>query len=180
MQQKLLELARASIAEAFDPAQKVDVNAWLREYPELGEKRAVFVTLNLGGALRGCIGSLLPHRSLLEDVMDNAKAAAFRDPRFMPLDLEEFEDIEIELSLLSLPYEIIYKNTADLKKKIRPGIDGVILNFHGYQATFLPSVWEQLPTFELFFEHLCKKAGLDGECLSRHPEISLYQAQKVV
>jgi uncharacterized protein len=180
MEHELIRLARESILEVFDPEQKIDRLVWLCRYPELSEERAVFVTLNAQGNLRGCIGSLLPHRSLLEEVIANAKAAAFRDPRFAPLSMEEFETIDIELSLLSLPYELEYSDVDDLKHKIRPGIDGVILRLGDHQATFLPSVWEQLPSFELFFEHLCHKAGLEGLCLQQHPEISLYQAKKIV
>ena len=69
---------------------------------------------------------------------------------------------------------------VDLKSKIRVGVDGVILSLNGKRATFLPSVWEQLPTFELFFAHLCQKAGLPHDCLHNHPKIETYQANKYV
>ncbi len=180
MEKALLELARAAIAEEFDSKVVIDRNAWMSRFPQLANKQAVFVTLNLNHQLRGCIGSLLPHRPLIDDVISNAKAAAFRDPRFVMLTPEEFAHVEIEISLLSIPYELPYENEADLKKKIRPGVDGVILNLHGNQATFLPSVWEQLPTFEAFFAHLCRKAGLGDSCLKAHPDIRLYQARKIV
>ncbi len=180
MQHELVKLANASIMEVFDPQRVIDRREWLEKYPELAQKRAVFVTLNIAGRLRGCIGSLLPHRPLLDDVISNAKSAAFRDPRFAPLSLEEFETVDIEISLLGIPYDLEYTDIADLKSKIRPGVDGVILSLNSNQATFLPSVWEQLPTFELFFEHLCHKAGLGSACLKAHPDIRLYQAQKII
>jgi len=180
MEKALLELARLAIAEEFDSKVFIDRHEWIRRFPELGNRQAVFVTLNLDHQLRGCIGSLLPHRTLIDDVISNAKAAAFRDPRFVMLTPEEFEHVEIEISLLSIPYDLQYDDEADLKKKIRPGIDGVILNLQGNQATFLPSVWEQLPTFEAFFSHLCRKAGLGDSCLRAHPDIRLYQAKKIV
>ena len=180
MDEVLLALAKNSILEEFDNKHKIDKEAMIREYPKLQEKRAVFVTLNLHGELRGCIGSLIPHRSLIDDIIYNAKSAAFRDPRFAPLSEDEFKDVEIEISLLSVPYEIEYKDIAELKSKIRPGIDGVILQHHHNQATYLPSVWEQLPTFEEFFGYLCQKAGLGADCLKAHPFISVYQARKIV
>jgi AmmeMemoRadiSam system protein A len=176
---KLIKLANASIIEAFDSNRALDREAWIEKYPELEEKRAVFVTLNLNGQLRGCIGSLIPHRALVDDVISNAKSAAFRDPRFPPLSLDEFEKVDMEISLLSVPYDLEYDDVNDLKQKVRPGIDGVILALGSNQATFLPSVWEQLPTFESFFSHLCQKAGLGADCLRAHPDIRLYQAQKI-
>ncbi len=179
MERILLELAKAAIEEAFG-GSPIDTQMYYRRYPQLLEHRALFVTLRLDGRLRGCIGSLQPHRRMLEDLIANARAAAFDDPRFSPLSAEEFARVTIELSLLSLPYEITYRDEADLRGKIRPGIDGVILELGGRRATFLPSVWEELSTFELFFAHLCQKAHLPGACLSQHPRISLYQAQKII
>ncbi len=174
----LLELVRSSINEEFDKTTCVDIS--LKEkYPELKEQRATFVTLNLNGNLRGCIGSLLPQRALFDDIVYNAKAAAFKDPRFPPLSQDEFKNIEIEISILTIPTPLSYKNTSDLKDKLKIGIDGVILKEGSYQATFLPSVWEQLPNFELFFAHLCQKAGLSKNCLENHPQIFIYQAEKI-
>lgn len=174
----LLALVKASIKSELNNTSYIDTS--LKEkYPELNEQRATFVTLNLEGNLRGCIGSLLPQRSLFDDIVSNAKAAAFEDPRFSPLTSEEFENIEIEISILSIPSILEYKDTEDLKSKLKIGVDGVILKDGIYQATFLPSVWEQLPTFELFFSHLCKKAGLIQNCLKNHPEIYIYQAKKI-
>ena len=145
----------------------------------MSEKRATFVTLNEYGELRGCIGSLEPHRTLLDDLVSNAKAAAFHDPRFMPLDKSEFDKIEIEVSILSVPKLLEYDSIDDLKSKVKVGTDGIVLKHYGYQATFLPQVWEQLPTFELFFAHLCQKAGLAPNCLEEHPQIEIYQVEKI-
>ena len=179
MDEILLELAKKSISDEFEGTESIDRDAVLEQYPELSEAGATFVTLNLYGGLRGCIGSLVAHRSLLDDLISNAKAAAFHDSRFAPLSREEFEDIDIEISLLSVPELLEYSSVEDLKSKISIGEDGVILSLNGYRATFLPQVWEQLPTFELFFSHLCQKAGLGGNCLQEHPEIHIYHVQKV-
>lgn len=174
----LLELVKSSINEEFDKTTCVD-RSLKEKYPQLKEQRATFVTLNINGNLRGCIGSLLPQRALFEDIVYNAKAAAFKDPRFPPLSQDEFKKIEIEISILTIPTPLSYKDTSDLKDKLKIGIDGVILKDGPYQATFLPSVWEQLPSFELFFAHLCQKAGLSQNCLEKHPEIFIYQAEKI-
>ncbi len=174
----LLELVKRSINDKLEGKTTIDFS--LKEkYPELNEQRATFVTLNLNGNLRGCIGSLLPQRSLFDDLVHNAKAAAFEDPRFPPLTTEEFNNIDIEISILTIPTLLKYTDINDLKNKLRVGIDGVILKDGAYQATFLPSVWEQLPTFELFFSHLCNKARLNQNCLENHPQIYIYQTKKI-
>ncbi len=174
-------IARMAIADAFG-ARNLPPEALSRlvaEHPELAEKRAVFVTLKKNGALRGCIGSILPTRPLIEDVIENARAAAFRDSRFPPLQPEELEGVDIEISLLTVPRPLPYADIEDLRRKVRPGVDGIIIRIDGRQATFLPSVWEQLPDFDRFFAHLCMKAGLPGDCLRMHPEVFVYQAEKI-
>ena len=145
----------------------------------LNDQRACFVTLKLEDRLRGCIGSLLPQRKLIDDVIENAQNAAFRDFRFQPLSKKEFEKVEIEISLLTIPKMVIYDSVEELKEKIRPNIDGVILKQEQNKATFLPQVWEELPSFDEFFEHLSLKAGLDIDSLTHFPEIFTYQVEKV-
>ena len=175
----LLEIAKKSIDEQLSNRKYINKEDLLQRYPFLNENRATFVTLNLNGNLRGCIGSLLPQRSLLDDLLSNAKAAAFDDPRFHTLSTKEFKTVEIEISILTIPIELIYEDTNDLKSKIRIGEDGVILKSGMHQATFLPQVWEQLPNFEEFFSHLCQKAGLEVQCLELNPDIYTYKALKV-
>ncbi len=178
---ELPRIARAAIAEEFGGQRLTDetTGAITAACPELAREQAAFVTLHKHGQLRGCIGSILPRRPLIEDVIHNAKAAAFNDPRFMPLRADELDDVDIEVSVLSVPAPLPYADAADLRRKIRPGVDGVIIRLDGRQATFLPSVWEQLPDFDGFFSHLCRKAGLPGDCLNLHPDVFTYQAQKV-
>ncbi|NPA54865.1 MAG: AmmeMemoRadiSam system protein A [Epsilonproteobacteria bacterium] len=175
----LLKIARAAILEEFEGKKLINRDELLKEYPFLSEERATFVTLKIDGILRGCIGSILPRMPLIDDVIYNAKQAAFHDPRFPPLTPQEYEHIHIEISLLSIPYELPYTDVEDLRHKIRPNIDGVILVAGNYQATFLPSVWEEIDSFDLFFAHLCQKAGLEYNCLEMHPTIYVYQAQKI-
>ncbi len=183
--QILPHIARNAILEKLSGKPILNKEYLLEEYPVLKEKRAVFVTLNKRHKnkslpeLRGCIGSILPHRTLLDDIIYNARAAAFDDPRFPPLSRDEFDEIEIEISILSIPKKIHYKDTDELRQIIVPGKHGVILKKNWNRSTFLPDVWGKLPDFDLFFAHLCKKAGLYDNCLSTHPEIELYTVEKL-
>ncbi len=177
----MIDIAKTAIKEELIKKPLIDRSKLLKEHPELSKKGAVFVTIEKRGALRGCIGSLVAHRVLLDDLIENAKSAAFSDPRFPPLSLEEFEspDFSLEISILSEPKPLPYSDISDLKSKIVPNRDGVILKKGSYQATFLPQVWEQLPEFESFFAHLCQKARLSADCLKMHPEIYTYRVEKV-
>lgn len=179
MHAPILEIAKQAIAQKFDSTQTIDTQMLLQKYPEFLNPKATFVTLTLEGRLRGCIGSLRAHRPFLEDLIANARASAFDDPRFYPLSPEEFLHVSIEVSLLEEPEPLSYVDTHDLKSKICVGEDGVILQKSGRKATFLPQVWEQLPTFEHFFAQLCQKAGLEPSCLESHPDIWTYKVEKV-
>ncbi len=169
----LLRLARQSIADRLGIAE----TATERDLA-LGAEYGTFVTLKIKGDLRGCIGNLLPSGSVAEGVQRNAISAAFHDSRFSPLTASELEDVEIDISVLSQPQKLEYTDGADLISKLRPGIDGVILQLDGAGATFLPQVWEQLPAPELFLGHLCRKAGLvDTAWKNSKPTIEIYQVQ---
>jgi len=175
-----LKLARAAIAQSVGIPYDIDLDKLLKDYPELKEMGSSFVTITKGDeqTLRGCIGSLEAYRPLYEDIILNARAAALHDPRFQALSELEYNDIKVEVSILSKPQILQYSDIDDLKNKIKPNIDGVVLKLDGRQATFLPQVWEQLPTFDLFFAHLCQKAGLEPGCLKYHPEIFIYHVEK--
>lgn len=172
-----IKIAKASIQSHFEQSN-IDKNRLLSNYPDLADHRATFVTLTIHGRLRGCIGSIIAHRPLIDDLIYNAQAAAFHDPRFPPLSKAEFEHVHIEVSLLSPPQHIDYESKDDLKELIRPLIDGVILRDGNHQATFLPQVWEELTDFKSFFDHLGLKAGIGSDPLSHHPDIYTYQVNK--
>lgn len=173
-----LQIAREAIKSRFD-SSTIDKERFLKLYSEMGLKQATFVTLTLYGQLRGCIGSLIAHRPLIDDLISNAQSAAFNDPRFLPLTPAEFEAIKIEVSLLSEPKLLPYTDQAELKSLIRTGVDGVILRLGNYQATFLPQVWEELSDFDTFFSHLGMKAGIGSDPLAYHPEVYTYQVEKI-
>jgi len=176
----VITLAKAAILVALNQPEDFDLENALKTYPALKENGAVFVTITSepNEQLRGCIGSLKAYRPLYKDIISNAQSAALHDPRFTPLTLEEFRHIKIEVSVLSEPKILEYSDTDDLKKKIIPFEDGVVLKHNGRHATYLPQVWEQLPNFNDFFSSLCLKANLDRDCISKHPEISIYQVKK--
>lgn len=122
--------------------------------------RASFVTLHRGGALRGCVGSLVARRALLDDVAHNAFGAAFRDPRFTPLRAAERDHLDIEISVLSPTEPVNFCDRTDLIARLRPGVDGVVVKWAERQATFLPAVWHALPDAGVFLDRLCSKAGI--------------------
>lgn len=174
-QQRLLEIARNAILRALEnPKRKLSDHGILAD--DLMEKRATFVTLTIGGRLRGCIGMLEACRPLAVDVAENACAAAFEDPRFPPLTKDEFKKLEIHISILSPPEEIQFSSEADLMRQIRPGVDGLILQEGFRRGTFLPSVWAELPGKELFWAHLKLKAGLPADYWSDTLRVSRYTA----
>lgn len=176
----VIALAKAAILVALNQPEDFDLENALNTYPSLKENGAAFVTINAGPneQLRGCIGSLQAYRPLYKDIISNAQAAALRDPRFLPLTLEELKHIKIEVSILSEPKVLGYSDMKDLESKVVPFQDGIVLKLNGKQATYLPQVWEQLPKFDNFFSSLCLKANLDNDCLLQHPEISTYTVKK--
>ena len=169
----LLALARGAIAERLGLGNGVAANGdWL------DEPGATFVTLMRYGQLRGCIGSLEAQRELRDDVRFNAVSAAFRDPRFAPLTPEEFTDTQVEVSLLSPQSPIAFESEADVLRQLRPGIDGVVLEYGLRRGTFLPQVWEQLPQPEEFLAHLKAKAGLPANFWDAGIRLSRYSVTK--
>lgn len=156
----LVDLAWRSVRHGLDAGAPLAVDA--EALPEaLRHHGAAFVTLKCGGALRGCIGSAQAYRPLAADVADNAYAAAFRDPRFAPLRVDELDGLSLSLSVLTPPREMAVADEADLLRALRPRRDGLIIQSQGRRALFLPAVWEQLPDPRLFLAHLKAKAGLD-------------------
>ena len=170
----LLRIAKSAIVDKLDDSYYFDWKKLLDRHPFLNRYGAAFVTLKYNGELRGCIGSITAHRTLLDDIVSNAVSAAFNDPRFQPLHVDEFSHLNIEVSVLSEPTILEYTDFDDLCQKVQPNIDGLILKHQGYHGTFLPQVWQQLPTPKLFLEHLSMKAGADMSIYAQHPTIYRY------
>jgi len=142
--------------------------------PVFREPRATFVTLKREGRLRGCVGSIVPCRPLVEDVAHNAFAAAFDDPRFPRLSRAEFAGLAIQVSLLGPAEPLTVASETDLLERIRPGIDGLILENGSHRGVFLPAVWEQLPDPAQFLARLKIKAGLPADYWSDAITISRF------
>lgn len=169
----LLAIARGAIARSLgQPAPAFDEGTWLME------PGASFVTLTRRGELRGCIGSLLAERPLRHDIECNARAAAFRDPRFPPVAAREYAGIDVEVSLLSALEPIKAESETELLSALRPGVDGVLLEYRARRGTFLPQVWEQLPEPRAFLQHLKQKAGLHADFWADDMRLSRYTVTK--
>ena len=173
---RLIRLARETIGHQLGLIAAVDQDGL--DDDNLKQDLATFVTLKKKGTLRGCIGNLEPVGPLLKSIADNACHAAFHDHRFSPLSKEEFADVVVDISILTQPEPLIFKDGDELLEKLRPGIDGVILKKGGARATFLPQVWEQLPQPSIFLEHLCRKAGLSPHAWrDQQLDILIYRVQ---
>jgi hypothetical protein len=169
----LIPIARSAIGDVLGMGFETR-----EDHAFLHEVGATFVTLMRHGKLRGCIGSLQAHRKLLADVKANAKAAAFLDPRFEPLTATELRTTRIEVSLLTAPEPVGFANQEEAIALLRPGIDGVILEYGEKRGTFLPQVWEQLPDARTFFAHLKQKAGLHPDFWAEGVRLSRYTVTK--
>ena len=169
----LLTLARNAIASHFGQA-----TAPATDLPELHQAGATFVTLTQRGNLRGCIGSLEAWRPLLADVQENARNAAFHDPRFAPLRAEELPVTRVEVSLLTPAESMTFTDEADALTQLRPETDGVIFSAGSHRSTFLPQVWEQLPEPAVFLAHLKQKAGLPPNYWGPDVRLERYTVKK--
>jgi AmmeMemoRadiSam system protein A len=176
-QRILRELAHSSIKHGLETGKPVDVDT-TQYSAELQAKKATFVTLHRDKKLRGCIGILKPIRPLVEDVAYNAWAAAFTDNRFMPLSAKEFDDLDVHISILGIPEDVAFSSEDDLIQKLRPGVDGLILEEGINKGTFLPSVWESLTDPRDFLSHLKLKAGLPQDFWSDQIKIKRYTVEE--
>jgi len=171
----LLSVAREAIERAARGRSAPEVD--LEDLSDLlRERGASFVTLTKRGRLRGCIGSLERRRPLAIDVRENAVAAAMNDPRFPPVQPQETGDLRVEISVLSEPEPLEFEGGDELLEKLRPGVDGVVLERGWNRATFLPQVWEKLPEPRQFLQHLCQKAYLPADAY-KEPGVEIYTYQ---
>lgn len=178
----LLKLARDTLREKLGrqpPSAGAERLQSALQTPRLQVHRGTFVTLTIGGSLRGCIGNLIPADPLVESIRRNAVQAAFQDPRFKPLTEEELDQVAIEVSILTDPQPLPYASAQELLQKLHPHLDGVIIRQGYASATFLPQVWDQLPNAEDFLGHLCLKAGLPRDAWKRSKlDVATYRVQR--
>ncbi|MDR2734611.1 MAG: AmmeMemoRadiSam system protein A [Spirochaetota bacterium] len=167
----LLARAREAIANRLEKNRIFPENTGTPGDPELLKVRAVFVTLRIGGRLRGCIGSLEARESLWQNVWRMAQQAAFSDPRFPQLSSAELPDVVLEISVLS-PFQ-----DATISG-IVPGTHGVLIEKAGRSAVFLPQVapeqgWDR----ETLLSELCRKAGLPRDAWKADAKLSSFTAE---
>ena len=173
----LLDVADDSIRRGLETG-KAPVVAAGDYAPELRRHAASFITLRIKGELRGCTGSAHAHQSLVKDVVENAFAAAFTDPRFRPLAANEAAEIRTEISLLTVPEPLTFSSEADLLAQLVAGRDGLILKADGRRGLFLPQVWQTLPEAHDFLHQLKVKAGLDPDAWPPDVEVERFEAVK--
>ncbi len=169
----LLAVARGAVAEKLGATPML-----IPERPWLCKLAATFVTINLGDRLHGCIGTVEPRRSLLEDLRHNAVMAAFHDPRTRALRTDELDLVTVSVSILGPRSPIGFTDEADARRQLRPQIDGVILGFAGYRGLFLPQVWETLPERGAFLDNLKRKAGLPTTFWDERIELERFEVIK--
>ena len=169
----VLDIAKKSIVSAISGEEFIprDIPSVLTQYG------ASFVTLKRNGQLRGCIGSVYPTKPLILDLIDNARNAAFQDPRFEPLSPEELANLDVTVSILSSIERINFKDERDLLSKIYP--HGVIISDRDRRAVYLPVVWEQLPERDVFLNSLKEKAGFPPNYFSRSLEAYKFDATTI-
>lgn len=174
----ILGVAKASIESGVKSGKAFVPD--IHDYPpSLRIPAATFVTLHRDGMLRGCIGTLQAYQSLIKDVAQHAYAAAFQDSRFSPLTEPELEGLDIEVSVLTPAKRISFSSEDDLLQQLQQGEDGIILEYGAHRATFLPQVWDQLPTPHDFLIHLKRKAGLKDDFWDEGVRISRYHSMKI-
>ncbi len=173
-QQTCLQIAQESIDHGLQHGTAIKISS--SDYSDdLQQNLATFVTLHKNGELRGCIGTLEAYQPLINDIAEHAFAAAFNDPRFPALDKNEFEQLDVKISVLGKPEAMTFEDEKDLLQQIRPSIDGLILEHRYNRGTFLPSVWEQLPDKKDFLNHLKIKAGFSAHWWDDAVKISRYE-----
>ncbi|MEA3357050.1 MAG: AmmeMemoRadiSam system protein A [Patescibacteria group bacterium] len=163
----MAQLSRKSEKYLLALAQKSIVSALEKQELEFGvipedvkTECGTFVTLKIGGRLRGCVGNIEARDEIYKSVARNAVLAAFEDSRFYPISSNEMSGIKIHVSILSKPKTLEYKDTVDLIDKLTRAKPGVVLEYRDNKATFLPQVWDEVADANEFLTHLCVKAGL--------------------
>ena len=170
----ILNLVKDVISSKFRGNEVITNHA-----PIFNESGACFVTLKKQGHLRGCIGSIIAHQPLINDLINHAQDAGFRDPRFNPLKEDELKELEIDVSILTEPKKMNFKDEQDLLNQIVPNKDGIIIKDGQYQAVYLPSVWEEIPDKIMFLKSLKIKAGMHPDHFSNSFEAYRFETEYI-
>ncbi|MBN2423306.1 AmmeMemoRadiSam system protein A [Candidatus Woesearchaeota archaeon] len=169
----LVKFARESIKTSFS-----DKSPETETIKKFSKNQGVFVTLHKHGNLRGCIGYPEPVFPLNRAIMQAARAAAFQDPRFPPLQENELNEIDIEISVLTVPQLIEVDKSEDYLGKIKIGEDGLIIRTGFGSGLLLPQVFpEYNATPKQALEMTCQKAGLPSNYWKKIKEAKIYKFQ---
>lgn len=178
-QQALLDLTKLAVKHAITNNTPLPIaDNIFKSLPWLNSKRAVFVTLNKNGILRGCMGYTFPIATLGESLVQSALNASLRDPRFTPVTPDEFNSLEISLSILDYPQRLLANSPVEITNALKPNIDGVIIQYGKQQSLFLPQVWTTFPQPEIFLTQLCLKQNAPAQCW-QYPEARIYRFETV-
>jgi hypothetical protein len=172
----LLEVAGQAVHQAVTEGRPVAIDT-ARYAESLRRPGASFVTVEVAGQLRGCIGALEPYRPLVEDVAFHAYAAVCEDGRFAPIATSELDALMLEIAVLDAPEALHFDSEGELVAQIRPGIDGLILSDGPYRGTFLPKVWSKVPDPGEFISLLKNKAGLPANHWSSRLTVERYTVE---
>ncbi len=172
----LLEIAYQAIQRKLAHNEPLNLDITHHHRQNFQQSCGSFVTLMHNDQLRGCIGLLQGQSILIEDIANNARAAAFNDHRFAPLTQQALDEIQISITLLSDLQPVFFASEADLIAQIRPNIDGLVVQENTYQGTFLPTVWNMLPQPQIFWRQLKQKAGLPSDYWSSTLKVFRYTA----
>lgn len=169
---QLVDIARQAITDYFTDINQPPI---LRQYPEsMRQLGACFVTLEVNQQLQGCLGSIIAHTPLVEEVYHKARSAAYQDYRFSPLTTPQLSQLTIEVSVLSPLKTIAFEQEQDLVHYLDHHPVGVMLTEGSRRAVFLPQVWEQLPTTKEFLRHLKIKGGWPGHYWSSSMRVEIF------
>lgn len=176
--EKLVRLSRIIVSEYLKNNKKINFDRETKT--KYSFRSGVFVTLSTSKGLRGCIGFPLPDKKLLNALYDASIAAATEDPRFLPVDYQELDEIIFEITILTPPVKIDVKNPEEYPSKIKVGRDGLIVKHSIYSGLLLPQVpieynWNE----EEFLEFTCEKAGLPKDFWKK-TDVEIYKFEGIV
>jgi len=174
----LLQIADGAIAEGLEN-RRPTIPDPAHLSGELRQPLGSFVTLKVRGELNGCIGSIETDEPLGSSVARHAWSAAFSDPRLPQLRRPDCAHLEVEISVLSALDAISAESRDDLLDSLRPGVDGLLIAAGSRQAVFLPSVWDQISSAEMFLSQLFSKAGLALISWPTNLQAFVFTAQKI-
>ena len=177
----LLTLARNSIEEVLLGERKIDKTALIEENPILTQEIASYVTIYHNGVARGVSGSVFAQRSLVDDIIYNAKYAAFEDENYSPLTSSEYLHSQIRVSLITPPESIGYEGGKTALIKLLESNHGLVIQLDKHQVVLMPPIRSNFEEeLNCLLAQLASLVGFDGDILDKHPLIYTFEAQHAI